>query len=73
MSKRENKTRERFLTIIILLISGLGFTAGILYNAAETKANSLYEDAAAYDLVAESMNLFVESLYQKDGCIVKFF
>lgn len=66
MSKRDNKSRDRFLTIIILLISGLGFIAGIFYNTNETEANALYEDAAVYDLRAESMNLFVESLHEKD-------
>jgi hypothetical protein len=66
MPKRDKKSRDRLLTIIILLISGFGFIAGIFYNTNETEANALYEDAAVYDLRAESMNLFVESLYEKD-------
>ena len=70
MSRRDNKSRERFLSIIILLISGLGFIAGILFNNSETEANTLYEDAAEYELTAESMTLFVQSLYQTD---IKYF
>lgn len=66
MSKRNNKSREQILTIIILLISGLGFIAGIIYNTAETEATTLYETATSYELTAESMNLFVESLYKAD-------
>lgn len=66
MSKRYNKSRERFLTIIILLISGLGFVAGIFHNTAETEANALYEEATGHELTAESMSLFVQSLYETD-------
>lgn len=66
MSKRDNRSKERFLTVIILLISGLGFVSGIFYSAVETKANTLYEDATVYELTAESMNLFVQSLFETD-------
>ncbi|MFX1376929.1 MAG: hypothetical protein ACFFA0_14080 [Promethearchaeota archaeon] len=66
MSKRDIKSKERFLTIIILLISGLGFIAGIFYNTTETEANAKYGDAAEYELSADSMTLFVQSLYESD-------